>query len=135
MHRRAASRNNSSMAHPDYQLAQPEELAIDPLKLPEQQPNPVKNQPKKDDSNSKEFHVRRSFDVWRWMRTGTPTDASYYTRNYGWDEIEQDEEYNQRLRELIAIWDAERIAILQIQQDLDKNILQRKDSSNRYWRW
>lgn len=120
MHRRAASRNNSSMA-------QPEEPAIDSLKLPEQQANPVKNQPTKENSNGKEFRVRLRFDVLRSMHTVTPTDASYYTRNYGWDEIEQDEEYNQRLRELIDVWDAERIAILQIQQDLDKNILQRKD--------
>ena len=63
----------------------------------------------------------------RWSSTGTPTDASYYTRGYGWDETEQDEEYYKRLHELIAVWDAERIAILKIQHDLDKNILQRNE--------
>ena len=55
-----------------------------------------------------------------------PSNTSYFTRSYGWDEIEQNEEETKQLRRLLSIWDAERLAILKLQHDLDKNIFQRK---------
>ncbi len=55
-----------------------------------------------------------------------PSNVSYFTRNYGWDEIEQNEDETKKLRQLLSIWDAERIAILKLQHDLDKNLFQRK---------
>ena len=58
-----------------------------------------------------------------------PSNTSYFTRNYGWDEIEQNEDETERLRQLLSIWDAERIAILKLQHDLDKNVFQRKGVS------
>ena len=54
-----------------------------------------------------------------------PPKTSKFLRNYGWDEIEQSEEEALRLRQLLSIWDAERIAILKLQHDLDKNVLKR----------
>ncbi|CAF0859411.1 unnamed protein product [Rotaria sordida] len=51
--------------------------------------------------------------------------TSNFLRNYGWDEIEQNEDETKRLRQLVSIWDAERIAILKLQYDLDKNIFKR----------
>ncbi|CAF3899189.1 unnamed protein product [Rotaria sp. Silwood2] len=54
-----------------------------------------------------------------------PSKTSNFVRNYGWDEIEQNEEETKRLRQLVSIWDAERIAILKLQYDLDKNIFKR----------
>ncbi len=53
------------------------------------------------------------------------SDTPCASRNYGWNEIEQNEEEKERLRQLLPIWDAERIAILKLQHDLDKNIFQR----------
>ena len=58
-------------------------------------------------------------------------NTSYFTRNYGWNEIEENEDETKRLRQLLSIWDAERIAILKLQHDLDKNIFQRKESNDR----
>ncbi|CAF4030457.1 unnamed protein product [Adineta steineri] len=54
-----------------------------------------------------------------------PLNQPSSTRNYGWNEIEQSEEEIERLRQLLPIWDAERIAILKLQHDLDKNIFKR----------
>ncbi|CAF3649629.1 unnamed protein product [Rotaria sp. Silwood1] len=54
-----------------------------------------------------------------------PPKTSNFVRNYGWDEIEQNEEETKRFRQLVSIWDAERIAILKLQYDLDKNIFKR----------
>jgi hypothetical protein len=61
-----------------------------------------------------------------WISSVEPSNTSYFTRNYGWDEIEQNEDETKQLRQLFSIWDAERIAILKLQHDLDKNIFQRK---------
>ncbi|CAF1303330.1 unnamed protein product [Adineta steineri] len=54
-----------------------------------------------------------------------PLNQPSSSRNYGWNEIEQNEEEIERLRQLLPIWDAERIAILKLQHDLDKNIFKR----------
>ncbi|CAF3469926.1 unnamed protein product [Rotaria socialis] len=78
------------------------------------------------DSN---FGPEKHFEPWnlsdssknRIEQSKTPN----FVRNHGWDEIEQSEEEAKRLRQLLSIWDAERIAILKLQYDLDKNIFQR----------
>jgi hypothetical protein len=59
-----------------------------------------------------------------------PTNVPYFSRNYGWDEIEQAEDDEKRLRQLLSIWDAERIAILKLQHDLDKNVIKRIDMTD-----
>ena len=61
------------------------------------------------------------------MNLAQPSEPSCYTRNYGWNEIEQDEEERKRLDYLLSIWDMERTAILKLQHDLNKNLFQRKD--------
>ena len=49
-----------------------------------------------------------------------------FTRNYGWNEIEENEDDSKRLQQLLSSWDAERTAILKLQHDLDKNVFKRK---------
>ena len=53
--------------------------------------------------------------------------TSNFIRQYGWDEIEQCDDEAKRLRQLLSIWDAERIAILKLQYHLDKNIFKRNN--------
>ncbi|CAF2128853.1 unnamed protein product [Rotaria magnacalcarata] len=78
------------------------------------------------DSN---FGPEKHFEPWnlsdssknRIEQSKTPN----FVRNHGWDEIEPSEEEAKRLRQLLSIWDAERIAILKLQYNLDKNIFKR----------
>ena len=62
----------------------------------------------------------------RLSQAAKASNTSYFTRHYGWDEIEQNEDETKRFRQLFSIWDSERIAILKLQHDLDRNIFERK---------
>ena len=55
------------------------------------------------------------------MPSAEPTS----TRSYGWNEIEENEDDSKRLQQLLSLWDAERVAILKLQHDLDKNVFKR----------
>ena len=61
------------------------------------------------------------------INTVEPTQTSNFLRQYGWDEIGQYDDEAKRLRQLLSVWDAERIAILKLQYDLDKNIFKRNN--------